>query len=403
MTAPERTQTCPVGHYAWASGDHPPLTGFRQFDRADREPVFYTTDAQGYHVFTEQEAITEGMQRTDLFSNHSIEAITPNPEYRWIPEMLDPPEHTQWRRLLAPMFTPARAAAMKDDVRTQATILIDTLAEEGRCDFVSQFARKFPTAIFLRMMGLPLSELDKFLTWEYTILHGNDVSDPKRERAAQAMGEVAQYFAEVIAKARKDDTGKTDIISTAVRWEIDGAPIPDADLLSLCTLMFVAGLDTVAAQLSYIMFTLATDAGLRQRIIDDPEVIPAAVEEFLRVYGIVQTGRRVKQDIVFRGCPLKRGEMVLFALAAAGRDPQQYEDPSTIDFDRGRVRHISFGAGPHRCLGSHLARVELIVGLQEWHRRIPNYSLAAGQSILEHHSGVYGLNNLPLTWAVGTA
>jgi cytochrome P450 len=253
------------------------------------------------------------------------------------------------------------------------------------------------------MMGLPLSELDKFLAWEYTILHGNDETDPKRERAAQAMGEVAQYFAEVIAEARKDDTGKTDIISTAVRWEIDGAPITDADLLSLCTLIFVAGLDTVAAQLSFTMYTLATDAGLRQRIVDDPAVIPSAVEEFLRVYGIVQPGRRVTEDIVFRGCPLKRGEMVLFPLAAAGRDPHQYEDPSTIDFDRGRVRHISFGAGPHRCLGSHLARVELIVGLQEWHRRIPHYALAVGETILEHHSGVYGLNNLPLTWPVGAA
>jgi cytochrome P450 len=399
MTAPERTRGCPVGHYAWASGDHPPMTGFRQFDREDREPVFYTTDAAGYHVFTEQEAIAEGMQRTDLFSSHAIEPITPNPEYRWIPEMLDPPEHTQWRRLLAPMFTPARAAAMTDDIRTQATNLIDELVDEGHCDFMSQFARKYPTAIFLRMMGLPLSELNKFLAWEYTILHGNDETDPKRERAAQAMGELAQYFAGVIAEARKDDTGKTDIISAAVRWDIDGDPITDADLLSLCTLIFVAGLDTVAAQLSYIMYTLATDADLRQRIVDDPAVIPSAVEEFLRVYGIVQPGRRVTEDIVFRGCPLKRGDMVLFPLAAAGRDPQQYEDPSTIDFDRGRIRHISFGAGPHRCLGSHLARVELIVGLEEWHRRIPHYSLAAGQNVLEHHSGVYGLNNLPLTWS----
>jgi cytochrome P450 len=404
MTALERTgHACPVGHYAWASGDHPPMTGFRQFDREDRVPVFFTTDAAGYYVFTEQEAIAEGMQRTDLFSSHAIEPITPDPAYQWIPEMLDPPEHTQWRRLLAPMFTPARATAMTDDVRAQATSLIDEIADRGQCDFVSEFARKYPTAIFLRMMGLPLSEFDKFLAWEYVILHGNDESDPKRERAAQAMGEVAQYFAEVIATARKDNSGGTDIISTAVRWEIGGAPIPDAELLSLCTLMFVAGLDTVAAQLSYITYTLATDAALRQRIVSDPEVIPAAVEEFLRVYPIVQPGRRVTQDVVFRGCPLKRGDMVLFPLAAAGRDPHQYQDPSTVDFDRGRARHISFGAGPHRCLGSHLARVELIAGLQEWHRRIPDYSLADGQTIVEHHSGVYGLNNLPLTWPVGPA
>jgi cytochrome P450 len=122
------------------------------------------------------------------------------------------------------------------------------------------------------------------------------------------------------------------------------------------------------------------------------------VEEFLRVHGIVQPGRKVAQDMVFRGCPLKKGDMVLFPLAAAGRDPRQYDQPAEIDFDRGRVRHISFGAGPHRCLGSHLARLELAIGLEEWHRRIPQYEVGAAETIAEHHSGVYGLNSLPLTW-----
>jgi cytochrome P450 len=113
----------------------------------------------------------------------------------------------------------------------------------------------------------------------------------------------------------------------------------------------------------------------------------------------VQPGRRVTQDVEFHGCPLKKGDMVLFPLAAAGRDANQYERASEIDFDRGPFRHISFGSGPHRCLGSHLARVELAVALEEWHKRIPNYRIAEGESIVEHHSGVYGLNSLPLTWA----
>jgi cytochrome P450 len=404
MTAAERTNpACPVGHYAWASGDHPPLAGFRQFDH-DKDPVFFTRDAAGYYVFTEQEAIAEGMQRPDLFSSSSIEPITPDMPYRWIPEMLDPPEHTQWRRLLGPMFTPARAAAMKDDVCAQARSLIDDIVRDGHCDFVSQFARKYPTAIFLRMMGLPLSDLDMFLGWEYHILHGNEKTDPTRELAVRAMGEVMEYFSGVIDAARKQhDSDRTDIVSVAVRWEIDGAPITDADLMSLCTLMFVAGLDTVAAQLTYTIYTLATNPQLRQRIVDEPEIIPTAVEEFLRVYGIVQPGRKVAQDVVFRGCPLKKGDMVLFPLAAAGRDPRRYDKPAEIDFDRGRIRHISFGAGPHRCLGSHLARVELAVGLEEWHRRIPQYTVANPETIVEHHSGVYGLNSLPLAWPVTTA
>jgi len=232
------------------------------------------------------------------------------------------------------------------------------------------------------------------------ILHGNEETDPTREKAMIAMGEVAQYFSEAIADARKNtNAGEIDVISQAVRWEIDGAPIPDTDVLSLCMLMLLAGMDTVAAQLSYMFYTLATQPELRQKIVDDPSIIPAAVEEFLRAHPIVQPGRKVLHDEEFQGCSLKKGNMVLFPLAAAGRDPQQYDRPSEVDFDRGPFRHISFGVGPHRCLGSHLARVELTVALEEWHRRIPHYRLGEGEPIVEHRSGVYGLNNLPLTWS----
>jgi cytochrome P450 len=375
------------------------MTGFQQFDDDKLPPFFFTKDAQGYYVFTDHDAIAEAYTRTDLFSSHSIEPVVPDPPYKWIPEMLDPPDHTKWRKLLGPLFTPGRATAMKDDVRALAVDLIDQLAGSDHCDFVSQFAKKFPTTIFLRIMGLPQSDLDTFLRWEYVILHGNEETDPTREKAMAAMGEVAVYFSEAIANARKpENDGKTDVISQAVRWEIDDELIPDADVLSLCILMLLAGMDTVAAQLSYAFYTLATKPELRQRIIDDPTVIPAAVEEFLRAQAIVQPARIVTQDTEFHGCSLKKGDMVLFPLAAAGRDSNQYERPSEIDFDRGPFRHISFGSGPHRCLGSHLARVELVVALEEWHKRIPNYRIADADSIAEHHSGVYGINNLPLTW-----
>ncbi len=400
MTAAQREGlTCPVGPYAWNSGDHAPLSGFEQFDGPKLPPVFYTVDAPGYYVFTEQDAIADGYHRTDLFSSGAIEPVTPEPPYKWIPEMLDPPEHTKWRRLLGPLFTPARAAAMKDDVRALATDLIEQVAAADQCDFVTAFAKKFPTTIFLRIMGLPHSDLDQFLHWEYVILHGNNETDPIREKAAMAMGEVAQYFSGAIAEARKvENADRTDVISQAVRWEIDGSPIPEADVLSLCMLMLLAGMDTVAAQLSYMFYTLATKPDLRHQIVNDPGTIPAAVEEFLRAHPIVQAGRKVLHDEEFHGCPLKKGDMVLFPLAAAGRDPKHYERPTEVDFSRGPTRHISFGVGPHRCLGSHLARVELSVALEEWHRRIPEYRLGVGE-IVEHHSGVYGLNNLPLTWS----
>ncbi|MDG4668085.1 cytochrome P450 [Mycobacterium sp. 236(2023)] len=376
------------------------MTGFNQFNGDRLPPVFFSDEAQGYYVFTNQEMIADGYQRPDLFSSTAMIPIEPDPPYNWIPEMLDPPDHTKWRRLLGPLFTPARAKAMTDDVRTLAVSLIENLAERDDCEFVKEFAKQFPTTIFLNLMGLPQTDLDMFLRWEYLILHGNDETDPTREKAMAAMGEVAQYFSAAIATARGDDhADKTDVISQAVRWEIDGAPIPEQDLLSLCILLLIAGLDTVAAQLSYAFYTLAKRPDLRQRIVDEPAIVPRAVEEFLRVHSIVQPGRKVTRDVEFHGCPLKAGDMVLLPLAAAGRDDSQYERASEVDFDRPAFRHIAFGAGPHRCLGSHLARIELAVALEEWHRRIPEYQIFDEDSIVEHHSGVYGLNSLPLTWA----
>jgi len=168
MTAAQRGgATCPVGPYSWSSGDHPPMTGFQQFDGDRLPPVFFTKDAHGYYVFTDHDVIAEGYTRPDLFSSQAMEPIQPDPPYMWIPEMLDPPEHTKWRPAARPPVHPARAAAMKDGVRALAVDLIDHLASADYCDFVTEFANKFPTTIFLSLMGLPQSDLDAFLKWEH--------------------------------------------------------------------------------------------------------------------------------------------------------------------------------------------------------------------------------------------
>ncbi|MET0145229.1 MAG: cytochrome P450 [Ilumatobacteraceae bacterium] len=374
----------------------------RMDDIQDRSrPFFWTNDAQGYWVFTDHDVILEGLQHPELFSNQVIVPDDPDPPYKWIPIMLDPPEHTKWRQVLASYFSPGRVRSMEDQQRAFANELIDAVIADGGADFYVRYSKVFPTTIFLQIMGLPVEGLADFMRWEEQILHGTSESDPDQTIAYQAMLEVMAYFQQQIDDKRANpDHQKNDIVSFALDWKIDGEPIQDQDLLSCMLLLFMAGLDTVAANLSYIFLHLATHDADRQRIVDDPSSIPAAVEELMRTYPIVQTARKATQDVEFHGCPVKAGDMVAFPLGFAGRDESHYDGAKEVDLDREGVRHLGFGAGPHRCLGSHLARQEMIVTLEEWHRRIPHYRLVEGADLEEHGGGVYSLESLPLEWDV---
>jgi cytochrome P450 len=190
----------------------------------------------------------------------------------------------------------------------------------------------------------------------------------------------------------------TDIISQAVSWEIDGQPVSDGDILECCLLLFLAGLDTVTNELSYAIWHLATHAEDRATLRDHPSMIPQATEELLRVYSIPQLARKVTHDTTFGGQDLKAGDMVLFSLAAANRDPEASQHAREVMFDREAIPHYAFGAGPHRCLGSHLARQELNIFLAEWCARVPEYERATNEEIIEHRGSVHGIAHLPLRW-----
>jgi cytochrome P450 len=342
--------------------------------------------------------ILDGLQQPENWSSSVIVPTDPNPPYKWIPVMLDPPEHTKWRHVLGSYFSPGRVTAMRDDHRRLAGELIDAVISKGGCDFVVDFARVFPAVIFLNIMGMPLDKLDEFLGWEGMILHTDEVGEAANEMRLAGMMKVMEYFSGLIAERRANpDPAAQDIVSEAVEWTIDGVPATDLDILNCLLLLFMAGLDTVASQSSYTMLHLATHREDRARLVAEPDLIPHAVEELLRAYPIVQTARKASRDMEFHGCPVKAGDMASFPLAAAGRDNNAYPDARKVDFDRKVVRHLSFGGGPHRCLGSHLARQELVVLLEEWHRRIPDYEVA-GQPT-EHGGQVWGLDSLNLSWA----
>jgi cytochrome P450 len=400
VTADERVAQCPVANIELSSLAGPALTGFRAIDDAQDEtrPVLRNTEGEhNYWMFTDYDTIIEGLQHPELWSSSVIVPTDPNPLYKWIPVMIDPPEHAAWRRVLAEYFSPGRVKSMRDEQHRLAGEIVDGLIAKGECDFVTEVARLFPSTIFLDIMGMPKEKLPEFLEWEDKMLHQTGADEETMAVRLEGMGQVVAYFQTLIEERRANpDPNAQDIVTAALNWTLDGEPINDGDLLNCLLLLFMAGLDTVANQLSYSMLHLATHAEDRARIVADPELIPRAVEEILRVYPIVQTARKATKDFEFHGCPVKAGDMASFPLAAAGRDENMFPDARTVDLDRGVTRHISFGAGPHRCLGSHLARQELAVLLEEWHKRIPEYRVVGEPK--EHAGQVFGLDSLVLSW-----
>jgi cytochrome P450 len=400
MSEGQSGATCPVKNIEMNTPDSPALTHFRLLDECQGEsrPVFRNSEGGAdYWVFTDNSVILDGLQHPELWSSSVIVPTDPNPPYKWIPVMLDPPEHTKWRHVLGEYFSPGRVKGLHDEQQQLASQLIDRIAGDGGCDFVSRISRVFPATVFLTIMGMPVEDLDKFLAWEDQILHQGGVGEEVNAARLEGMTQVMGYFSGLIQQRRETrDPNAEDIVSKAIGWTIDGEQINDLELLNCLLLLFMAGLDTVSNQLSYAMHHLATHPADRARIVAEPELIPKLVEETLRVYPIVQTARKATQDMDFHGCPVKAGDMASFPLALTGRDEAVYPDARRVDLDRGVSRHLSFGGGPHRCLGSHLARQEMAVVLQEWHKRIPDYELAGEAT--EHGGQIFGLDSLNLTW-----
>ncbi|WP_284742396.1 cytochrome P450 [Amycolatopsis sp. RTGN1] len=356
---------------------------------------FRSSVSHGYWVVTDGTAVQESLQDWRTFSNTSVTALDPEPKFLWIPEMLDPPLHTQWRRLLGREFSPKSVAAREPEIRRIAVELIDGLKDQGGADVLDRFARRFPTVIFLRLMGLPEEDLDMFLEWVHNLLHLSYEEDPDRSRQLAAITGASAYFAEQIALRREKP--RDDLLSHAMTWEINGELISDRDLHAFCVLMFQAGLDTVPISVGWALYHFATHPDQRRAILADSSLIPTSVEEILRVYSFVIPARKATKDVEVGGCPVKAGEMVMLPLVVTNRDPARYENPLEVDLTRATSNHIAFGSGPHRCLGSHLARLELNIAIEEWHKRIPDYRIAAGQE-LEQTGNMYGIKSLRLEW-----
>jgi hypothetical protein len=291
----------------------------------------------------------------------------------------DPPRHQNARRALLPAFTPAAVDRLVPRTREICNELIDAILarDDRRSDAALDYAQHVPVRVIALLLGVPDSDGDRFRGW---ILQQLESGVEASEELEQSLAEMAEYFGILVAERQQQVASGaelgTDVVGQLLQARYDdGAKFSTTHVVNSLRLLLVAGIDTTWSSIGAALWHLARVPADRARLVTEPALIPAAIEEFLRAYAPVTMARRIKNDTVIGGCQYKAGEMVLLPFPAANRDPGFIVDPNKILIDRKENRHAAFGLGIHRCIGSNLARMELKVALEEWLRRIPDFTL----------------------------
>lgn len=345
---------------------------------------------------TSFEAVRYAQTHPELFSSaHAFDAISA--AIKLIPIAIDPPEHARYRRILDPMLGHKRMSQLEASLRAQVRAHIDAFADTGHCDVVADLAVTFPTQAILTLFGLPQQDLPQFLHWVDGLIKNtsvNTIAGTPSERQLECSQQLFGYLQDHLARKRAHPSD--DILSDTLALTGDDA-WTDAELLGLCFLFILAGLDTVSGAIGFCMLNLAQDAVLRKRMVENPTLIAPFVEEVLRLEGPVPVVPRVTTaDVEVAGTLIPAGARVLLVLATANREGARRSSPDEIDLVE-KSAHLAFGGGIHRCLGAHLARVELRLAIEEFHCRIPDYRLAGTPTVVWPSATIH-LKSLPLVF-----
>ncbi len=356
--------------------------------RVDGVGVIASSRAAIDAVLHDPGTFSSNMSATDLKTRRPL-----------IPLQTDPPAQRKYRKILDRLFAPQRMRMLEEPVTGLVNELIDGFVDEEEIDFAKQFSVPFPSQVFITMLGLPLDELPRLLEMKDGIIRpqhvvGQPLGHPDTDAHQQATADsIYAYFEALLAEraGARDD----DLISQLLDVEVDGDRLSQEEIVDICFQLVIAGLDTVSASLDCIFGYLSQHAEQRRRLVGDPEAISQAVEELLRWETPVMAVARVAtRDTEIAGCPVHVGDQVLALIGAANVDEKEFPDVD-VRFDRDVNRHLAFGGGIHRCLGSHLARLELRIALREWHRRIPEYRLEPGTD-LDFTPGIRSVDTFPM-------
>lgn len=366
----------------------------------EESPFSFNDSTYGFWMVHRYDHVREALQSPDIFTNQRTSALgNPDHKPRLLPQNLDGAEHMAYRHVLNPWFGPRAVERTAPLARRRAAEMIDALRPAGRCDLAVEFAMQYPTEIFLAHLGLPLEDGERLLPLVEAMFRGFFGGDPDEMEAT--VDELKAYFrAQFEDRERNPRDPRTDFLSYLMTTRMEERSFPEEDRVTLAFTIMLAGLDTTRSALGYIFSHLATRADDRAWLQEDLTRLPQAIEEFLRLHTLLlQVGRQVARDTEFHGCPLRAGDIVWLGAASANRDPREFDRPDEFVPDRRVNRHLAFGAGPHRCLGAHLARKELVIVIEEWLTRIPDFRLARDVDLRER-GGQLMLRSVPLEWDV---
>jgi cytochrome P450 len=369
-------------------------------------PIFWSPRYGGHWMVMSYEANFAAARQTESFSSElmppemadALRQMLPPGSPRvpsLVPIFVDPPAHAKYRMPLASVFSPKAADKLKGDIRALARELIGRIASEGRCEFMSAVAEPLPVQVFLKMMGLPLERMREYrrLVREHML----GAADPP-EKVHQRSWRILGAMRPTILDRKKDP--KDDLISLLWNIQIDGRPVTEDEVEDFALLLFIAGLDTVMAAMGFSAYRLASDPELQDRLRADPGLIGEAKEETLRRYTFATIIRRVAKDLVFEGVEMKGNERLFLCLAGADLDPRHFPNPERYELEREDKVHIAFNAGPHRCLGSHLARLELQILYEELMAGLPRFRIDPENPPTYHGGHLIGHDALHLVWDV---
>jgi cytochrome P450 len=369
------------------------------WDRLRQEcPVAHSERWGGSWLPTRYADVAAVAHDTERFSSRDVGVIGGGEPLEGMPDIglppidADPPLHAPARRLILPWFSHQRVDGYESMTRSLCDELIDRVIATGRADAAQDYAQRIPVRVISWMLGVPDELADTFTGWvRDTLEFGHDP-----ERSVPAWNAIAGFFIGAVEERRASPGD--DLVSELLRAEVDGAPVPDGQVLGTLALILVAGVDTTWSSIGSAMWHLATHERDRRRLVAEPELIPTAIEELLRAYSPVTMARVASEDTTVAGCPIREGEKVILSFPAANRDPEVFERADEVLIDRQLNRHVAFGVGIHRCAGSNLARMELRVAVEQWLRRIPEFRLADGAAVTWAGGQVRGPRSIPVVF-----
>jgi cytochrome P450 len=362
-----------------------------------RCPIAHTERFGGGWLPTRYEDVAAVAYDTEHFSSRAIIMSNFRPPKDLAPVggtppiSSDPPFHHDARKLLLPAFTKTAVARQEEATREFCHALIDSFAGRDVVDAAAEYAQHIPMRVIADMLGFPREDGPRFRVFVENALEG--VNSPPEERLART----AQLFDYLLEQIRDHVANpREDLTSYLIDAELYGEKLAPAHVAGTIALLLIAGIDTTWSAIGASLWHLAGDEEDRRRLAADPALLPTAMEEFLRAYAPVTMARLVKDDVEWRGVDMKADDWVLLSFPAANRDPQQFERADEVVIDRKVNKHAAFGLGIHRCVGSHLARMELRVALEVWMERIPEFTLADPGAVAWSTGQIRGPRELPL-------